>query len=223
MKKILRKIWLESIFWFMKTRFYKWLLLSVIPFMRLSTYYSEPANEKFLKWGALARRGYKHLEPGDIILTIDNKKLGSAIIGAATSERTNDYSFTPSHAALCIAKDEDFEIAEMTHHHFTKSTWEDVCYESTRVVILRCKAWDEYYINKILIPECLSFENKKYDTSFSMGVEELICSELVYFADKERRLIVDLDPILGFKPYISPMGLYKSRNCSVIWDSEQES
>jgi hypothetical protein len=45
---------------------------------------------------------------------------------------------------------------------------------------------------------------------------------LVYFADKERRLVVNLDPILGFKPYISPIGLYKAKNCFVVWDSNEQ-
>jgi hypothetical protein len=218
----LKKVKLNFLFWVMKQKWYQWLMINVVPFLRLSTYYAMPSNENFIKWGPLMRRGYKKIQPGDIILTVDKKKLAAKVIGSATADHVGDHSFVPSHAALCVAKGEDFEIAEMTHHDFTRSTWEDVCYESTRVVILRCSAFDEYYINEVLIPECLSFKDKKYDTSFSMGVDELICSELVYFADKERRLVVNLDPILGFKPYISPIGLYKAKNCFVVWDSNEE-
>jgi hypothetical protein len=220
--KKLKKLKMEIIFWIIKQKWYQWLMINVVPFLRFSTYYALPSNNEFLKWGSLCRRGYKHLQPGDIILTVDDKKLGSMVIGGATADHVGETNFIPSHAALCVGKGEDFEVAEMTHHHFTESAWEDVCFESTRVVILRCKAFDEHYIKEVLIPTCKSFKDKKYDVTFSMGIETLICSELVYFADKERRLIVNLDPILGFKPYISPLGLYKAKNCFVVWDSDEE-
>ena len=220
--KKLKKLKLEILFWIMKQKWYQWTMIHVVPFLRFSTYYALPSNKEFQKWGALSRRGYKHLKPGDIILTVDDKKLGSMVIGGATADHTGENDFIPSHAAQCIGKGDDFEVAEMTHHHYTRSAWEDLCFEATRVVIMRCESFDDAYINDVVIPTCLGFKDKKYDLTFSMGIDTLICSELVYFADKERRLIVNLDPILGFKPYISPLGLYKAENCFVVWDSEKE-
>lgn len=210
--------------WLFSQKWYRDLLMKIMPKLRLSTYYSEPNNENYKRWGALCRKGYKHLQPGDIILTLDNKKIASMIISKATADKDGGKEFVPSHAALCVAKDPEssFEVAEMTHHDFTESTWEDVCYESTRVVIIRCIDWDEDYIKNQVIPTCLSFDDKKYDIEFQQGKEELICSELVYFSDPERRLDVDLDPVIGFDPYISPMGLLNGRNIEVIWDSKQE-
>ena len=209
--------------WLYAQQWFHNFMIKVVPKLRLSTYYAEPTNKNYIKWGALARKGYKHLQPGDIILALDEKKLSNIIIGKATAKYADgEVPFVPSHAALCVAKKSDFEIAEMTHHHYTKSTWEDVCYEATRVVIARCKDWDQSYVQKKVIPECLSFKDKKYDVIFDQGKKELICSELVYFADVERRLDVNLDPILGFKPYISPVGLLKGKNVEIIWDSEQE-
>lgn len=207
----------------------KWFhnfMMIIVPKLRLSTYYAQPSNKNYTRWGALARKGYEYLKPGHIVLTLDEKKLSNVIIGKATAKYANgEVDFIPSHAALCVAKDrkENFEIAEMTHEDFTRSTWEDLCYEATRVVILECTDFDEKYIKEKLIPTCLSFKDKKYDIVFDQGKKDLICSELVYFSDVEKRLDVKLDPILGFKPYISPVGLYKGKNVKVIWDSEKES
>lgn len=194
-----------------------------MPYLRVSTYYALPSNPHYEKWGALAERGYEKLQPGDIILALDEKKLASIIIGQATAEEDpNSYPFVPSHAALCVSKNRTFEVAEMTHLDYTKSTWHDVCYEATRVVIIRCDDFDKDYIKNVLIPTSLSFDGKKYDVKFAQGIDELICSELVYFSDKEHRLDVSLDPVLGFQPYISPVGLLKAKNCKVIWDSDLE-
>ena len=199
----------------MRTTIYNWLLKDIIPYIRFTTYYTHPTNKKFPKWGALANLGYEKLKPGHIILTVDEKKLTTMLISKFTGEE----GF--SHAAQCISKDGKFEIAEMTHTNFTKSTWYDLCYESTRVVILECAAYDEEYIRDMIeiTPE---FENKPYDNLFQMGVEALSCAELCYMYDKDRRMKINLEPVLGSDPYISPMGLYKGTNMTTVWDSDNE-
>lgn len=201
------------------------LMVNIIPKLRMTTYYALPTNKKFEKWGALARIGHKHLKAGDILLALDEKKLSSKVIGNATAKfGDGEVDFVPSHAALCVeaSYDSKFEVAEMTHLDYTKSTWEDICFEATRVMIVRCTDWDEKYIKEKVIPTCLSFEDKKYDLKFEQGMKELICSELVYFSDPEKRLKVNLDPVLGFDPYISPVGLLKGKNVEIIWDSNKE-
>ncbi len=199
----------------MRTALYNRLLKDVIPYIRFTTYYTHPSNKEFQKWGALANLGYGKLKPGHIVLTVDEKKLTTKLI----SQFTGEEGF--SHAAQCISKNGEFEIAEMTHTDFTKSTWHDLCYESTRVVILECEAYDDEYI-EVLVKKTPSFENTPYDNLFQMGIEALSCAELCYMYDSERRMNINLEPVLGSDPYISPMGLYKGTNMVTVWDSDTE-
>jgi predicted nuclease of restriction endonuclease-like RecB superfamily len=119
-----------------------------------------------------------------------------------------------------VSKDEIWEVSEMTHDHYVKSTFFDLCRESDRVIILECKDWDEEYSNKV-IQKCKDLSSAKYDTQFNLGVEALYCSELIYQSDFERRLDIQLDDLIGLnKPYISPDGLLAAKNCTVIWDSD---
>ena len=223
-KKYVRKLWLEQVFKIMNKPWYTKFMKDYLPKIRFSLYYSLPSNERFHNWGPLLNDLQSKIKAGDIILTIDEKKLTSLIIGKATASFSKDKSedsFVPGHAALVVATEGDYQVAEMTHLNFTKSTVSDVLYQSTRVVVLRCDAFDENYVQNVLVPTCNTFTDKVYDQRFQQGIQELICSELVYFADKERRLDVNLDPVLGFNPYISPVGLYKAKNCKVIWDSNK--
>lgn len=151
------------------------------------------------------------LRPGDIILTDDKWKLTSMLIPGSWS-----------HAALCVAKDDDFEVAEMTHVNFTKSTFYDICSEATRVAILRCNDWDPVYAEKV-IQACLQFSGVQYDVAFMPGPKALYCSELVYESDFERRLKVDTSDLAGIGiEYVSPDDLWEAGNIEVIWDSGQK-
>ena len=107
----------------------------------------------------------------------------------------------------------------MSHENYRKSHFFDICKESDRVVILRCKDFDKEYITR-MIKKALSFSKAKYDSSFDLGIKALYCSELIYQADIEKRLKISLEDLAGIgQPYISPTGLYKSKNCSVVFDS----
>jgi len=156
-------------------------------------------------------RGYKILQPGDIIITNDKWKLTSLLVPGEWT-----------HAALCVDKGSEFEVAEMTHTDFTRSTFFDLCRESTRLVILRCVAWDAEYVKKV-IETCLSFKDAEYDIKFEYGVKALYCSELVVSSDVEKRLQASDEDILGLgMKYISPTGIYKAKNVEVVWDSNNE-
>ena len=193
--------------WFMNTDVYAWLLKHVIPYIRFTTYYTSLRGAKY-------QAGYKKLEPGHIILTIDNKKLTSLLIPG-----------TFAHAALCLGKSngsDTYEVAEMTHTDYTKSYFFDICKEADRVVILKCDNWDEEYTQKV-IDKCLEFEDVTYDVKFDLGVKTLYCSELVFQSDFERRLDINLEDLAGLgRQYISPDGLYKAKNVKVVWDSDEE-
>jgi hypothetical protein len=197
--------------WLMNTRFYEWLTLHVIPYIRLTTYYTSLRGAKY-------QEGYYFLEPGHIILTVDKKKLTSMLIPGEWA-----------HACLCLESlklyqsvDPDvYEIAEMTHTNYTKSYFFDICKESDRVVILRCVDWDPEYVKQV-VATCRTFEDAVYDTKFDFGVKALYCSELVYQADFEHRLDVVLDDLAGLgRKYISPDGLFKAKNVRIVWDSDE--
>ena len=194
-KKLRNKILL----WFMETKLYNYLVIQVVPYIRFSLYYTSFKGWKY-------HQGYALLRPGDIILTQDKKKLTTLIIGG-------EYS----HAALCVSKNGIFEVAEMTHTHYTKSCFFDICHEADKVAILRCYDWDQEYITKV-IEKCNTFEDALYDNQFKIGIKTLYCSELVYQADFERRLIVNLEDLAGLgREYISPFGLYQAKNVDIIW------
>ena len=183
---------------------YEYFILNIMPYIRFTVYYTSFRGWKY-------HRGYKILQPGDIILTNDKWKLTSILIPGPWS-----------HAALCIGKDGEVEVAEMTHKHFTKSTFFDLCKEATRVAILRCNDWTLDYIPKV-IDRCLDFQDVKYDIKFEYGVESLYCSELIVASDPEHRLKYNSEDVLGIgMKYISPTGLSKSPNCTMVWDSNNE-
>lgn len=191
--------------WFLKrfvnTKLHYFITMKIIPYIRFTTYYTSMKGKTY-------HEGYRLLQAGDIILTSDSKKLTTILIGG-------DYT----HASLCISKDEKFECAEMTHHDYTKSTFADICFQSDKVVILRCKDFDEEYIQKV-VDKCKSLEGADYDVTFRLGNKFLYCSELVYESDFENRLQVSLEDLenLG-RPYISPTGLYHAKNVEIVWES----
>lgn len=190
----------------MNTKLYAYLLKNVIPFIRFNMYYTAMRGWKY-------KRGYSLLNTGDIILTKDNWKLTSFLIPGEFS-----------HAALCVDKGiyTPFEIAEMTHENFSKSSFYDLCREADRVVIVRCRDWDDSYI-KVVTSKCKSFDGTSYDIHFDLGVKSLYCSELVVQSDVENRLQVDYSDFVGIgREYISPMGLYLANNVEVVWDSDKE-
>ena len=58
-------------------------------------------------------------------------------------------------------------------------------------------------------------EGASYDIQFEFGIEALYCSELIYHADEERRLDVDLSDVANLgRKYLSPTGLFNGDNIS---------
>lgn len=197
-----RKLWTKFFNWLSKTKFYYHILMNVVPYIRFTTYYTSMKGRIFHKM-------YNLLKPGHIILTIDKKKLTTVLVPGEFS-----------HAALCVSKDKVWEVSEMTHKNYTKSTFADVCFESDRVVILECPDFTRDYIQQV-VEKCKSFEDAKYDTAFHLGVEALYCSELVYQSDFMQILDVSLEDQVGLNtPYISPTGLYRATNLTVVYDSD---
>ena len=203
---MIRKLFLKML----GARWYSWLLLSVLPYIRFTTYYTSLRGSKY--WAA-----YYNLKPGHIILTVDRRKLTTLLVPGVMT-----------HAALCVNKRfggwaTDYEVAEMTHTNYTASDFFDICKESDRVVILACADWsDASYIDKV-ISSCKSLAGAKYDVEFEFGVDALYCSELVYQADKLAggRLKVDLSDLAGLgREYISPDGLACGYNVWCVYDTD---
>ena len=186
---------------FMQSKLYSWLLMKVVPFIRFTMYYTSFPGYKFYT-------AYLLLRPGDILVSKDKKKLTTMLVGGEWT-----------HAALCVSKDKMFEIAEMTHKNFTRSTFFDFCKENDEIAIYRLINDSPDYIDGMII-QCLSMSDTEYDNQFKLGVEALYCSELVYLSDFERRIGASLDDIAGLgREYISPTGLTKGDGVKLIYDS----
>lgn len=200
MKSIYRKILLRIF----ESRPFRWVMLHVVPYIRFTCYYTSFRGWKY-------QRGYAKLKPGHIILTNDRWKLTSLLIPGEWT-----------HAALCVNRDCEFEIAEMTHTNFTRSTFFDLCKEATRVAIIRCRDWDREYVNRV-ITQCLSLADRPYDVCFAQGPQALYCSELIIESDVAHRLQASNEDIMGLgMPYVSPTGISKATNIDVVWDSANE-
>jgi len=198
MKSLYRKL----VSWVMQTQMYKYLLKYVIPYIRFTTYYTSLRGNKY-------HAMYEKLKAGDVILTIDKKKLTTMLIPGEFS-----------HAAMCVSLNKKWEVSEMTHDDYTKSCFFDICKESDRVVIMRVKkATEKQILNAI--EKCKSFEGAEYDSEFSMGISALYCSELVYQAYENNLIEANLEDFVGLgRPYISPVGLYHAKNLEVVIDSD---
>ena len=196
------KLYRRFVGWVMQTRMYRYLLKHVIPYIRFTTYYT---NLRGKKYHAL----YEKLEAGDVILTIDKKKLTTLLIPGEFS-----------HAAMCVSLDKRWEVSEMTHTDYTKSCFFDICKESDRVVIMRCKKITEEQLSTA-IEMCKSMKEAKYDTEFSLGISALYCSELIYVSYENNLIQANLEDFVGLgRPYISPVGLYHAENLEVVIDSD---
>jgi uncharacterized protein YycO len=197
-----KKLYRRTINWLMSTRLYKYLLKHVIPYIRFTTYYTSLRGKKY-------HLLYNILQAGDVLLTIDRKKLTTILI-------PGDFS----HAAMCISKDGVWETSEMTHDDYTKSTFFDVCKESDRVVIMRPNLSQQEIDSAI--EKCKSFEGAAYDSSFDLGIKTLYCSELIYQSYENNSLQANLEDFAGLgRPYISPTGLYHAKNLTIIADSDK--
>jgi hypothetical protein len=205
----------KFLLWLTQTKFWAWLLLKVLPYIRFSMYYTRLRGKQY-------HAGYRLLKPADFILTVDEQKLTTFLVPGLMT-----------HAAFCVAKKSDrpcdFEVAEMTHENYTKSDFFDLCKEASRVLICTCNDWTD--VNKVnMIQTCYSFEDALYDVSMNLknallGIKHLYCSALVWWVDQENghKMECDLTDLEGLgQEYISPDGLLFAKNTRVVWDSDGE-
>lgn len=218
-------IYRHTMFWLMDTKLWYFVVMDVIPFLRLTVYY--PKFNKF-KYNTL----YKLLEPGDILLMIDYRKVTSKLIGG-------DWS----HAGVCVAKGEGItEIIDMTHEGFHETDFFSFVKESERLRIKRVvdPKWTPEYVQHF-IANIWSFKGSGYNVSFRSWNEngeidprggKLInkngdpihkahyCSQLPTQADDQDVMQLDWEDLAGLGvPYISPTGLDLGKNLITVADS----
>lgn len=186
----------KFLLWLMSTRFYKFLLKYVIPEI---TIFHGPGPNWVVK-ESLRRT----MLPGDVLLSKSSFHLTNLLIGGRFS-----------HGAMVISTD---KIAEMKANDFDLTDVNKFCEGATRIALLRLKPFDENYANQ-MANTAMSFSNAQYDTSFTLGVESLYCSELCFQSDIENRMDVDLSDLVGMgRPYVSPEGLYSAKGLQVIFE-----
>jgi len=189
----------------MDSDFYHWFAFRVFPYLRFSNYYSEIEGWQY-------KRAYDLLKNGDMILATDKKKASALVIGGDLK-----------HVGICVDKHSEWEISEMTHVGYRKSTFFDMCKESDIIVVVRGKRFDDDYIKNVFIPNVKSYENVGYDLSFEFGVKALYCSELVYVSDVEKRLNLDTSDLVGIgREYVSPQAIFDTDQIEVIYDSRKD-
>lgn len=185
-----------------------WVLRDVIPSIRFSLHSTKMTGRQY-------RVGYSLLQPGDIILSRNDRALTTICIPGYWS-----------HALLCVGRidrGDAYEIAEMVGTGFVKSDFFDTCHQADHVIILRCPEWDLDYARDV-IARCMSYDGLPYDFKFAFGVRALYCSELIYQADFEHRLkLTTADMMgLGIVEYVSAQDIREAGNVDVVWDSDQK-
>lgn len=197
----MKSLYRRFVNYLMHTKFYMYALKYIIPYIRFSTKLTKIKGKHYL-------RVEENLQAGDILLTTDKKKLTTVLI-------PGDFS----HAAMCVSTKGDWQISEMTHEDYTKSTLFDVCKESDRLVLLRPTLSKK--VIEDAVEKCKSFEGSEYDSSFSLGIKALYCSELIFQSYEGNGLDANLEDFVGLgRPYISPTGLYHAVNLKKILDTK---
>lgn len=178
----------------MGTKFYRFSLKYIIPQMQ----FFHATGPSFSVKEDIRRR----MRAGDIVLTKSSFHLTNLLIGGRFS-----------HAAIVVGPD---KIAEMTANGFDVRTVDEFSKHCTKICILRLSPDDEEYAQK-MAETAMSFYNRDYDYRFSLGIEALYCSELIYQSDVDKRIRFDLTDLVGMKkPYISPEGIYEAYGIAPI-------
>lgn len=205
--------------WFTNTKLYDWILLDFMPGKRFT--WKVPSIK-----GSNFNGAHWVLEPGDIILSIDYRAFTGAVIKFLSKGEF-------SHACMCVNNVRSghafkYEVGEMLAGGYTRSFFYDIVHESERVVILRANWTKEF--RKAVIEAYMAFEGTPYDTKMELGTKALYCSESVYQAvlnaqkklnDYSQCLDVNLEDLAGLgRQYLSPTGIYKAKNATVIHDTQ---
>lgn len=186
----------KFILWLMSTRFYRFLLKYVIP--QIQFFHATGPNY------AMKQAIRNSMRAGDVVLTKSGFHLTNLLIGGEFS-----------HAAVVVGPD---RIAELTANGFDVRSVDDFSKHCTKISLLRLHPDDQAYATQMAI-NAMSFSDRDYDYRFTLNVDALYCSELVYQCDTEKRLQCDLTDLVGMGcPYISPEGLYAAKGLRPVFE-----
>lgn len=178
----------------MGTKLYRFLLKYVIPQIQFFT----ATGPSYYFKDDMRRQ----MRAGDVVLTKSSFHLTNLLIGGRYS-----------HAAIVVGPD---KIAEMTANGFDVRNVDEFSKHCTKITLLRINPDDAAY-GQQMAETAMSYYKRNYDYRFSLGVESLYCSELVYQSDKEGRLQCDLTDLVGIGcPYISPDGLFDAKGLKIV-------
>lgn len=188
--------------WLLQTRVMLFFLRYIIP------------NIKFIHapgpaW--IVREQFRtKMQVGDILVSKSRFALTNLIIGGKFS-----------HAAVVISSEPD-QIAEMTHKDFDVVGIKEFSENTTRIALLRFKQAPKWYA-KQFAKNAMRFQDKRYDAKFTLGVEALYCSELLFQSDDEHRMGADTSDLVSLgTPYLSPDGVYQAKGLQVIFEWEDK-
>ncbi len=210
--KLLRKL----IDWILHSPVYEFILEKIVPKIRFSTWYTRLSGDSFLKASRV-------LSPGQFIVSIDENKLSSILVPGFMSHA----AFVVENNYYSSYETKKTELIEMIGKGYNESSFFDFCKEASRIIICDCLDWNLQHKDR-MIALAPTFKLKKYDSTFSFGVEELYCSELIYQLDRlasppEGELISDISDLAGIgKEYLSPDGLLFAANVIIVYDSDNE-
>lgn len=172
---------------------YPYMATNVYPYIRFSTYHTSMTGKDMWK-------GYDILQPGDIVLSQDNKKLTNII------QLGSKYK----HVGLCISKNKDQEIIHSKPKygvHYV--TFADFCFKADKVCILRPKI-ENWKMNEI-INNAKNKLGKPFDIFLNLNDNKrYACTELIYFADNKKYLNLPKNP--------RPDDFYNSHIFDVVWE-----
>ena len=218
LRRLGRSCWVRVGVWLLGWWVYRWLARWVVPRVRFSTYYPRLTGRQY-------HRGYQVVQPGDILLSRDDWKLSTWIIPGVFP-----------HVGLCVghrykaawgvaraASGVIGEVVEAVAAGVQLVDFYDFCRESDRVVILRCRDWDEGYVLSQVLPRALGAVGRPYDNEFAFGPKALYCSEVPLHCDPEGRAKVKTRDLIGLgRRYVVAEDWLKARNVEVVWDSERD-
>lgn len=145
------------------------------------------------------------IEPGDFLVSTSKFKLTHILIPGMID-----------HAAIYVGHG---DVVEMIGKGWNKIPLRQFWREATNMAVLRLNPHDEAYAYE-MCGRANALKGTEYDIDFTLGVDFLYCSELLYVVDFENRAKFDLSDLKGLgKQYLSPTGVYQAKGCTVIYDT----
>ena len=194
----LLKIWRQFFLWISGTWLYEFVLKWVVPAIR----FGGRPTPRLVREIILDR-----IRLGDVLVVKDRHKLTNILIGGEFS-----------HCGMYLGLG---EVGEMAANGYGAVSLRTFLSHSTKIKVLRLRDYDKKYATLMVRKFRMLGHPADYDIKFSLGIDLLACSEIIYHADIENRMKADLTDIAGLgRPYISPDGIAKAPGLKEWFDYE---